>query len=59
MMILYVEHNIVMYITVIIISYYDVRSIRITSLKGKLGSNGSRNRGIEVAYTSQEHEVGH
>lgn len=47
-------HNIIMYITVIIISYYAVHSIIITSKMKRLASNGSGNRGTEVAQPAQE-----
>lgn len=47
--ILYIAHNIIMYITVIIISYYAVHSIIITFNKKRLASNGSGNRGTGLA----------
>lgn len=48
-------HNIIMYITVIIISYYTVHSVIITSRRKRLASNGSGNRGTELAKPAQEH----
>lgn len=53
--ILYMAHNIIMYITVIIISYYTVHSVIITSRRKRLASNGSGNRGTELAKPAQEH----
>lgn len=50
-------HNIIMYITVIIISYYAVHGIIITSKLKRLASNGSGNRGTELAQTVQEHRA--